>query len=123
MSDFIKRILELEAENNKQEGLLENYADTEVELRDRIKELEAELATHQWISVEDDLPVPNDDWDIQIYDTEGVCLVNLSVSYANDTPKYYNYGDEFTLDEIKLNYTHWKRNTLPEEEPKENSND
>ena len=40
MSDFIKRILELEAENTEQEGLLENYADTEVELRDRIKELE-----------------------------------------------------------------------------------
>ena len=194
IEDMQDQVAELEAENNKQEGLLEDYADTEVELRGRIAELteqnkainevnalslqekreriaeleaneaqlevylsesrdkvreleqrikdiieaglndayamgakvaelEAELATLQWINVEDELPVPNDDWDIQIYDTKSVCLVNLGVSYTNDTPKYYNYGKEFTLKEIKCDYTHWRRNVMPEEEPKENSNE
>jgi len=124
MSKFIKRILELEEDNTNLRAKIERMSSRGIEdMQDRITELEAEIATHQWVSVEDDLPVPNDDWDIQIYDTEGVCLLNLSVSYTNDTPKYYNYGDEFTLDEIKLNYTHWKRNTLPEEELKENRNE
>jgi hypothetical protein len=87
------------------EGLLENYADTELEMTARIAELEAQLAEamadNEWIAVEDGLP-DNSKLKIVAWVVRGMPVYGLSRYACNQ------WSDDLTK------VTHWMSITLPQ---------
>ena len=81
----------------------------------RIAELKAQLAEHEWISVEDRLPeIPDED-----------CITSMLVYVTNGNldgteVAYYSYETKKWCGDIK-EPTHWKTICLPEEKPEKSN--
>ena len=88
------------------------------DLRQQLADSQAQVQT--WISVEDRLPIPSEDWDVMLRDAEGDCLDIVRTSYGADgKARYYSTGDEYTVETIKKIFTHWMSiPALPAEETK-----
>jgi hypothetical protein len=91
------RILELQADIAQAEVYLKDE-------RDKVRELEAEIEKHQWISVEDRLPE-------RIKDERTPYLVRTTDYYGVALWREYSSGWDWECDCGEV--THWKPITLP----------
>jgi hypothetical protein len=107
------RIAELEAVQKSLMKIIDEYEEADkadMKFEDRVAELEAELARHEWVSVEDKLPKQDDDR-VLIF-TKGVVSEGFYMPETDDWTFILTLGAMHSSGTVKV--THWKPIILPE---------